>query len=132
MLTFRETPKQSNSSDVLTSVTAGKKQRKKRSKKKKNANLRVSDGASDSSDSDEEDNFQIEVADMKPAEFHLLGAVISDPNDNSTMQLAQSIAFRMSIGKEEVIKCIEWMWDRGLKYDDEESVEKCIREQVSC
>ena len=130
MLTFKDdtVPNRMMIPPVAAEVRdANKKLRKKRSKKKKSPSHITS--TSDSSDSESELN--VEVATIKPTDVHLLGAVISNPTENSVMILAQSISARLTINQEEVMKCIGWMWDQGLKYDDEESVEKCLKQQVS-
>ena len=131
MLAFRE-PQSHTTDNVLphaANSAVGKKHKKRRSKKKKSTTTTPSPD-SDSSDSDN-DFAAPEEATINAVDVSLLGAVISNINETATAILAQSISNSLMIEKDEVLQCIEWMWDHGLRYDDEESVLKCLKEKVT-
>ncbi len=108
--------------------TVGKKSRKKKrhNKKKSKATKQEEDAAENDSDTsgDESDEDLGKVTEVFQRE-ESVGT--GGSHVDVTINL---ISDKLKVDKEEVKRCVMWMFDRGLKYDVEEEVEKELKKQV--
>jgi hypothetical protein len=109
------------------STSAKKSRKKKRSNKKKNKpSLVVEDSADvDSEGSSSDDEVDVEANQTEIPREENVGT-----GGSHVDVMIQSIAQKLKIDREEVKQCVDWMWDRGLKYDNEEEVEQELKKQV--
>ncbi len=108
--------------------TVGKKSRKKKrhNKKKSKATKQEEDTPEHDSDNcgDESDEDLGKVSEVSQRE-ESVGT--GGSHVDVTINL---ISDKLKVDKEEVKRCVMWMFDRGLKYDVEEEVEKELKKQV--
>lgn len=110
--------------------SVGKKSRKKKrnNKKKSKSNSKGDETGDEISVVSSEDEMEVDVS--KEIEHSREESVGTGGSHVDVM--IHNIAENLKIDMEEVKHCVHWMWDRGLKYDNEQDVEKELKKKVSC